>query len=248
VSAVLFAHLSPASAEEASLQIMPYYWNAELSGDGHTGQGNPIQEFDVADTLQVDTGESVPSVEFFIRFGMSRAIFGWNRGSYSGGGNLDADLEYDGLTFPQGGRVHSEFDFDRKRLVYGRPFTNGKKMAGGLLFGIDAYKIDSSVQMSGVGQREVNLDATLPVIGASIVYFPAPTFRVYGEFYGMYLNQGGTNSRIVEAYTDIEYYFIGQSFGLTFGYRYCHLEAEDEGEARFDLKQLGPFTGIVIRF
>jgi hypothetical protein len=56
------------------------------------------------------------------------------------------------------------------------------------------------------------------------------------------------DSRILEAYGDVQYFFLGRNLAVALGYRYADLKAEDENRARFELKQQGTFTGLVIRF
>ncbi len=238
----------PSRAEEPNIYVHPSLWLADLSGDGHTGSGGVGREFDVAETFGLETDQSVPSLEAFLRFGRSRFILGWNKGSYEGRNRLDADLIYKGTLFPQAlGTIRTEFDYDRRRLLYGRPFFDGKTSAAGLLFGLDAYRIDSGVAMRGVGSREVDLDSTVPVLGASITILPRRALRLYAEAVAMSINRGGVASRLVEGYGVAEYLFIANTFALSLGYRYASLEAEDEGRARFDLKQSGLFTGFAIK-
>jgi hypothetical protein len=250
LAAAAAAALLPAApaAEEGNLQVAPSYWLADLSGDGHTGRGARNQRFDVAGTFGLDTGESVPSLEAFLRIGRSRLILGWNRGAYEGSERLRADLVYKNATFMQGGRLLSEFDYERRRILYGRPFMDRKRLAAGFLVGLDAYRIDAGLRMRGVGSQEVDLDSTVPALGASLTFYPYPSLRLYAEAEAMSLDRGGVDSRILEAYGDVQYFFLGRNLAVALGYRYADLKAEDENRARFELKQQGTFTGLVIRF
>jgi len=237
----------PAFAVEANFHFAPTYWNTSLSGDGQTGRGTESEQFDIDDDLGLDTTESVPSLDFFFRWGKNRFIIAWNRSDYAGSDHLDADLVFHGLTFPEGGKIESVLDFDRTRYIYGRPVLETKRSGLDLLMGVETYEIDSSVLMSGVGKKRVNVDATIPVLGMSVVFFPLPTMRLYGEAVATNLDHGHTESRILDLYGSFEYYFVGQSIGIVVGYRLCNIKAKEEGDAGFDLQQRGPFTGLVFR-
>jgi hypothetical protein len=239
---------SSSFAEEANLEIAPSYWLSNLSGGGHTGSGARDERFDVSDTFGLDTSQSVPSLDGFIRFGKNRILLGLNHGTYDGSQNLSNDFVFNGTTFNQGGKLRSNLDYDRRRLLYGRPFLDAKVLAAGFLIGLDSYRIDSTERMNGVGSESVQLNSKVPVLGASVVFLPRPSLRLYAEVVAMSLNRGGVDSRIIDGYGEIEYYLIGQGLAISLGYRYADLKGEDKDRARFDLKQKGTFTGLVIRF
>ena len=244
--------ITPLSAQEPNLYFHAYAWLSGLSGGGHTGGGGGNREFDLEDTLDVDTGKTVPSFEFFIRSGKHRFIVGWSHGAYTGEGALSSSLDYDGRVFPPassgGSELRSEIDYDLRKLLYARPFFDGRKLTAGILVGVDAYSVESDLRMNGIGSSEVRLKSSVPVVGACMTFYPFRTLRIYGEARGMSIDRGNVDTRFVEWYFGGEWLFIGQSFALSAGYRYTDLQAEDGGRNRFDLRQKGIYTGFVIKF
>ena len=243
---------TPLHAQEPNLYFHPHAWLADLSGTGYTGGGGGIRDFDIEESFDLDTGRTVPSFEFFLRSGKNRFIIGWNRGSYEGSGRLSSPIDFAGRVFPAasggGSTLHTEFDYDIKQFIYGRPFFDSKTVAAGFLLGVDTYRIESDLRMSGICSEDVSVNSSLPTFGAYITYYPVRTVRLYAQARGMSLDRGNVDSRLLDWYGVVEYLFIGQSFALSVGYRSTDLEAEEDRSTRFDLKQKGVFTGFVIKF
>lgn len=237
----------PASALEPNIYIAPTVWLADLDGNGHTGSGSPSEEFDVSDTFGFDTSRSVPSLEAFVRWGRNKIQLGFNKGAYSGDNRLDAPLDFDGTSFPANRTLHTEMDYDRRRLLYGRPSFEWRRSSLGFMLGLDSYRIRTHARMNSVGSETVSLNSKVPVLGVNMLYEPFPTLRIYGEALGMSLDRGGVHSRIFEGYAGADYLLIGQVVALTVGYRYATLNGDEQDEAKFDLKQKGLYTGFVIR-
>jgi hypothetical protein len=249
-AALLLLALAPrpvALAVEPNLYFHTSAWFANLTGDGDTGNGSNARKFDVDETLGLDTDERVPSFDAFLRVGKSRFILSWNSVTYNGDNRLDDPLEYKGITFPAGGKLRSDMEYDRRRVLYGRPIVDGRRIAVGFLAGIEAYDIESELRMKGTGQATANLDSTVPVVGATFTFFPMPGLRLYAEATGTSFERSNVDSRLLSAYGAAEYSFFGDLLALTAGYRYSFLEGESDNSKRFELRQEGVFAGLAIR-
>ncbi len=238
---------APAFAVEPNLYLHTAAWFASLSGDGETGSGGGSREFDVDETLGLDTDETVPSFDGFIRWEKNRVLLSWNHGSYSGDNRLEDDLDFKGLTFAAGGKLKSELDYDRRRVLYGRPIVDMKRFSIGYLIGIEAYDIEADLRMQGTGEASASLDSKVPLLGASYLFSPAPGLRFYAEATGISWERAGVDSKVLNAYGSVEYTLLGQALALSLGYRYALLDGEEKDAEQFLLKQKGLFAGLVLR-
>lgn len=244
--ACLLAGAPAADAVEPNIHLHPSVWLANLTGDGETGGGGSSREFDVDETLGLDTDETVPSFDGFVRVGKSRFILSWNRGGYDGDNRLDDDLGFKGITFPAGGKLRSEVDYDRRRALYGRPIVDMKRAAVGFLIGVEAYDVEAHLRMQGIGRPEASLDSKVPIVGASFTFHPTAGVRLYAEATGISWERGGIDSKLLDAYGAAEYTFLGQALAVSLGYRYAFLNGEEEDSEKFVFRQEGLFVGLVL--
>ncbi len=244
---LLLPAAAPASAVEPNIYLHPAVWFANLTGDGETGHGGGMREFDVDETLGLNTDETVPSFDGFVRSGKSRFILSWNHGGYDGDNRLDDDLDFKGTTFPSGGKLKSEVDYDRRRVLYGRPMVDMKRSAVGFLIGIEAYDIDSHLMMKGTGRASASLDSKIPIVGASYTFHPTPGVRLYAEATGSSWERGGIDSKLLDAYGGAEYTFLAQALAISIGYRYSFLDGEEKDSEKFNFRQEGVFAGLALK-
>jgi hypothetical protein len=249
--AVVLAGAGQSFAVEPNIYIAPSIWQSKLSGDGSTSPGGASSRFDWDDPLGIDTKESVSTFEGFIRIGNSRFLLGIENDGYAGKDTLDSTLVFGDRTFPQGGELSSDLNYRRRRVLYGRPIAEDPRLSIGILAGIESYKVDTILKMtlpSGTRSRKVLIDSKVPMLGASLTFYPIPNLRIYGQATGMSLDRGGVDSKLFSAYGVVEYTIIGDFLAISLGYRYSVLEARDEDlEAKFNVKQQGTFTGLVFR-
>ena len=247
---ILAAAIAPAPAAaalEPNIYIAPDYWRANLSGDGQTRGGNSNERFDFNDTLGLESSSTVRALESFIRFDRTSVVFGYAHGSYRGTNRLKSDLVYAGRTFVAGATVRSHLDYDHVKLLYGRPFLQGRLITAALRAGFYEYRMGSEVNQSGVGEPDVDIHTTLPVFGAAMTINPTPAIRIHGEIIGMKLDRGGTNSSVRDAYTSVDY-LLFQGVAIRAGYRFSAIDAKEQGKAKFDLKEHGTFLGLALSF
>jgi hypothetical protein len=243
---VLFAAIAGGQlwAEEPNFRLAANVWRADLIGDGHTGDGSRVERFDLRDTLNLDTDDTILTYEAWLRFGKNRVIFGLESSYYEGDETLSANLVYDGLTFNPNTRVLTDFESDRRRLLYDRTLFQSEKFSVGILIGLEDYQIKSELRAKGVPRREVELDSRIPVIGPSLQYRITQRLRVFGEAAGITIDIGGVSSRALYSYAAAEYTIVGRFLSVALGYRYTILKGEEDSETRFDLEQQGTFLGL----
>jgi hypothetical protein len=246
--ATILAASPLAPAMEPNLYIAPEFWHVNLSGGGDTGNGSSDRQFDVADTLGLDTSATSRSLESFLRFTKSSVIFGFSHAAFHGGDTLGSNLTFRGRLFLAGSRISSDLNYDHTKLLYGTSFVDGKALTAGLRVGLYEYKISSLVRQSGAGSPDAEIRSTIPIIGASMALLPTPQLRIHGEVLTTSFDRGGIHSRVQEGYAAVDYILFAQTVGITAGYRYNTVKADDKGTARFNLRERGNFVGIVVRF
>jgi opacity protein-like surface antigen len=232
---------------EPNIYLALDFWRASFSGDGQTGGGSSDERFDFNDTLGLESSSTVRALDSFVRFQTTSIIFGYAHGSYRGTNRLDSDLVYDGRTFVSGAKVRSHLDYDHVKLLYGRPFLEGRLITAALRAGLYEYRMGSEVNQSGVGEPNVDIHTRVPVLGAAMTIRPTPAIRIQGEILAMKLDRSGTNSTIKDAYTSLDYLLI-QGVAIRVGYRYSAIEAKEKDNAEFDLKEHGTFLGVALSF
>lgn len=237
----------PARAVEPNVYLAPSIWSATATGEGDTGSGTNSEQFDYEDTLGLDNGDTFKAFEGFLRVGTSRYIFSYSGGNYEGDRKLDETLAFDNQTFPSGTKIDSELNVDRKRYLYGRPMFDGKVVSFGYLLGWHEYSVETIVRASGFGSQRLDIDSGIPVIGATVTAYPIQTLRLYAELCGMSVDKGGVDSQVIEFY-GVGEYSLGKYVAIGLGYRYATLNADEEDEGSVDVKQIGPFTGLIVRF
>lgn len=242
----------PARAVEPNLYVAWGLWQSRLGGDGRTGAGSATDGFDWDSTLGIDTSESIPAWEVFAQSEGYKLILEKDVGDYSGTTTLDGDLRFGGATFPKGSKVDSDLEVRHRRLLFGRPLLDGKKLAFGFLVGIDNYRVKTKLETPKPGGSRIKgeeIRSKLPVVGASITFYPTQRTRIYGQVTGLTLERGGVESRSYTAHALFEYTIVGEFLAVSLGYRYCDLRSEDTTEhVRFDAKQHGKYAGLVLRF
>lgn len=242
----------PAPAKEPNFHFTTALWQSRLGGDGSTTPGGSNASFDWDSTLGLDTKEVVSTFEAFLRVRGSRFILGIEHGKYEGDKTLSRDLVYNGVTFPAGGKLETELDFKRRRVLYGGPLVEDERLAIGYLIGLDAYEMESKPRMDrpiGPGGQEVDLQSKVPVVGASLTFYPTARLRLYAQLAGMSIDRGGVDSRMLTGYGVAEYTILSEYVAIAFGYRYSSLESSDDTEnAELKMEQQGPYAGLTLRF
>jgi hypothetical protein len=247
-AAALLAAAQHSLAVEPNVYINRGEWFAHSSGDGATGDSGSSGDFDFDETLDLNLDKEVASFDSFIRSGKSRFMFSWNQVRYSGENRLDDDLVFEGDTYPAGDKLRSAMHYDRWRLLYARPIVDGKEMAAGFLAGIEDYRVEHDVDMSGQPSNTAKIDSRVPILGGSFTWLPIPFLRVYGELTGMSLKRGDTRSKLLNALVRVEYDLYAELLAISLDYRTAYMDAEEEDEAQYDIQQRGVGVGLTLKF
>jgi len=244
----LAAFAGPASvceAGEAHLYLAPYYYNTDFSGEGRLAGGSFGTDFDLEDTLGVDTGEKIAGFEGFVKFLGSRIEFGYSNSDYEGSTTLGSDLIIDGTTFSAGELTRTKVSFDHYKLMYGFDF-NFKVVNVGFLVGAHVLDIEQKVVSSAGTLAQDDLRAPVPAVGVSLGVHPVSRMAIHGELTGFSATFSGVDVTLVDGFAGIDVYVI-PNLGLSAGYRYLRIDATDDDEDNsFDLRQAGPYVGIAL--
>jgi hypothetical protein len=244
----LAASTSHLVAQEPNLYLAPALWHAGLSGTGQTGRGGSDERFNLGDDLGLDTGTSNRTLEFLFRFTRGSLEFGFSHGSHHSSTTLDNDLTFKNAFFPAGSQVRSDLNYNHRKLLYGMPFAESKTFAAGLRVGLYQYRIDTEVRQSGTGSPDEILKSVVPILGANFTFSMTQKLRFHGEALVTSLDRGGVKSHVRDAYVAMDYALFREYAGLTVGYRYNNLSAEDSGRVKYDLSEKGEFFGIFAKF
>jgi hypothetical protein len=246
----LFLSLLPAgapSAGEAIFYAVPQIFASRLTGDAQVSAGGAAggTVFDLEDTLGIDPDVNTPGIDGFARIALVGHIsFSHFRSEADGSARLEEALEFDGETFLAGERVETDLEMSRSKLLFG--YNLGLKVVNiGFLGG--AHLVDLNARISGPGrEEEEDLRLPVPAIGISVGVHPIKWLAVHGELSGFHITVSGFRTRLLDGFAGVDF-LLASKIGLSLGYRYFLLDAEDDSEGdSVDLAQRGAFAGLSV--
>lgn len=236
----------PAWAGEARLYLMPWAFTGTLEGEARVSGGDSGTDFDLEDTLGLDTDEVVYGIDGFFKFLGSRIEFSIGGATYEGEAALNADLTFNGVTFGAGETLATEIEMQRSRLLYGFDF-NFKVVNVGFILGGHLVDIDATLRSrtTGVTEQE-DLRLPIPAVGATLGIHPISWIAVHAELSGLSVTISGIETRLLDGFAGVDILLAGK-VGLSAGYRYFTLEATDDDEDdHLDIEQIGPYIGLAV--
>jgi len=146
------------------------YWMAGARGSTEAGEptSNPGGSLDLSDDLKIRSG-SVATFGLQYAWPRDSSVreyalrFEYQRGSWSGRGVLQEEIEFDDKVFPSGTRVSSRLRFDNCRLEFsGSASLDGRGVVH-LMFGTGLNVIYGAQSLEGTGRSKSTLYGDLQV-------------------------------------------------------------------------------------
>ena len=171
---------------------------------------------------------------------------------------IDREIVIEDVTYPVGASLTSGFDTDIYRFTVGWAFVRNPNLELGAAIGLHATDISLTVSGEGrigntglsVQQRQQELLAPLPTIGAFFSWEPVPRLTVGARIDWLSLSIGDYDGRLINTQATLSYRFT-RNFGVGIMYRYVDYRVDAEKErynARFTYQFSGPALFLEIGF
>jgi len=231
----------------ADLEIEARLWAPSIDGTLRVQEGDLGTDINLPDELGIEDDE-----HFELRFnwrlaGPAMLRFSYMPISYSGGLNIDDEIEFGGIVFPVSIDVASKLELDYARFGFAWMFSVGESFEVGPL--VELKAIDAEARLDGsvlsiplVSARE-SKEAAFGSLGLILDYKPIPTLHIFAEAaYSPGLDLG----EMTEAEIGLKFFPL-EMFSISGGYRFLQLELEDEDD-RLDVDLSGFFVGAGLSF
>jgi hypothetical protein len=216
---------------------------AAVRGDGLDGT-----EFDLRDTLGMDTPDTSPMARLWFRWGKkNRLFFDYLATSHDGDATLGQTLVFDGVTFDPGERVASTLKLNLAQGRYRYSFVNIKVFEFGLGIGLNQARVRADLEGSSAGAVSVDEDLPFATLAAGAVIKPLLSFHIRIEADGLAVGRSGDSLKFNDWRGQVEWYFV-HFFGFFAGYRSVHLEADSDEHGRATIDYTGPYAGLGVKF
>jgi hypothetical protein len=251
--------LNPSLHEQFTFQIGAYWADFDKEKvSSRRSDGGPEIKIDL-NTLGVDDDYTSPYFNFIWRpTKRIRTILSYFGTRNSGTRTIGRDLTYDGVTFPAGTSLHTEFEYDVYLANLGYSFVRTDQLTLGV--GAGVHVVDIEVSFEGRGPRSGNQSAFLetsedvlapvPNLWAYGAYAFSPKLALLGDFGWLSMSYGKYDGRLLALSANLEYRFH-KNFGIGAGYRILDLELDIEGsnfDHSYDLNLDGPFLYLAAGF
>lgn len=210
--------------------------NIRLSGKG-VGVG-----VDVEEALGLDTSTTVFRLGGTWRFSDNRrhrADLTWFALRRDGNTNIGQDIVIDGVTYPTGTRVDTEFDLDVYKATYSYSFFQDDRMDVGAGIGLYVMPIRFEFRASGLltGNVSESVTAPLPVFGLRADFALTPKWLIKSSINLFYLEYEQFKGAVYDTMVGVEYKaFKRVGFGLAVENFNVAVEAEGEDYPEIDFK------------
>jgi hypothetical protein len=208
---------------------------ADIDSSAQIGLGGTGLEIDVEDVLDLDSSQSSFRVDALYRFGSSRRHridFTWFDLDRDGTKTLSRNIDVDGVTYPVGTTVQSEFDLAFYNVRYSYSFVHDDRIDLAGSIGLHVTEVGLSVSSAAQGKRGEDVTAPLPVLGVRLDVLLAPKWYVRTSWEVLYLAYDGAEGAISDAMVAVEYR-PWQRFALGAGLNAVRFRLEGEEGSDF---------------
>ena len=249
---------APASAAEFGARAD--FWQGELSGDVKAESGTiPATKLSFSN-LGMDTSESIPSGEVFVRLGKTQAhrlSLRYFEQSYRGETTLTQTVTFKTFTFAASTSLLSRLAMRDIDFRYAGDVWQGKREPDALrrpnafwgILGIKTLDLRAELFSTAVGSAEESAVAPLPVVGLGGRWGLGKRFSLEAEAAGLAMDISDIRATFYEASASARWDF-SPSVSLEGGWRTWYLGATIDSTTKVDLSATiqGPFVGLEGRF
>lgn len=240
----VFGMAVPAQAFE--IGVRGYYWFPGFSGNMKVDNlGIPGTKINFENDLGIGE-ESYPVIEAFIGAGNHHLSAAYYKAEYSGTATLTRDINFNGISFPDGALTASALEYDAYDVMYWYDLIDLENfLAGGslgLVGRVEVFEGDIGIQTTGLDEK-VSFTAPLPMLGLNFhVGILADILELRLLATGMAIGGGTVFDGLAEiSLTPIPFIDIHG------GYRAFIIDA-DIDDVEFDYDTSGPYVALTISF
>jgi len=238
--------------ERFSLKLGGYLADLDSSvriGSSTLGLGASV---DVEKALGMESSMSVFRAEASYRFGSTRRhIFNLKYYDFrrSASKTLDAQIEWEGTTYPIGTTVESYYNIGVLKAGYGYAFFQDDRLSLAASIGLFITPIDVGISAAGVGSEEEEIIAPLPVVGLNLDFAITPKLFLKQSLEVFYLEIGDFKGAITSLTIACEYN-AWKNVGFGLGYDVFNLNIEANGSDYPNVDFVGEvefsYTGLLL--
>ena len=240
------------SAEKGKIGVEAILWWPQMSGNV-TFDTKYISgtELDLQDTLNLD--DVTTTFELGAWFNLTkrnRFSFYWFMDQRDGSRVLEERVKIAGKKFAAGGKIDSELDVQRYKLMYERALI--RRDQGRIALGVGFSFIDANAKIKGIlmgGENksvEDRIQFPLPVIGAAAELHLPLGFGVFAEGCGLGMTYSDVSGNYFDARGGVNWksrFVFAQA-----GYQYFLLSAKAADAIKVDYSLVGPFLSVGAKF
>ena len=166
---------------------------------------------------------------------------------------LSAEIEFDGVTYPVGTSVATDFDLELINLVYGYSVIRDERVDLALTFGIHALETKIELQGESVGTESESFILPIPLPGMRMNILLAKDFYFKQTLEFLWLRFDNFEGLMADVQVGFEWAaFKHLAFGIAYSHLQIALEMEDanfpsvefEGRFEFDVSGLLLYTTL----
>jgi hypothetical protein len=195
--------------------------------------------FNAEELFDLDSRLTVFRAEAMYRPGKSlRHQLDFTYASYhrDGSATLDEDIDINGVTYPVGARVNSNFDFDIIRGSYSYAILQDERMRIAVGLGVYAVPLKYGLDIESSGSRSSvkGADTTLPLPALALrgEFQLIPKLFLNASLDAMYLDVSSFKGSLLDVNLALEYRpWKHVGFGLGYNGMSVHVEAEDDSSS-----------------
>jgi len=185
-------------------------------------------QISLEDDLGLDDDDEIPIVSLAIRpWSKHKFFFSYMGMDRDARKILSDDISFDGVVFPAGTDVDTDFDIDMYRLGYTWSFLQNSTWELG--FSVGAYWIDMDMTMSaleGAVEADYNESEPFPMIGFSGSWLLNKDWLIRGTAEAFSIDMNDTEGDFYNVRLECEYAFT-ESISIGAGYDLVRIDAED---------------------
>jgi hypothetical protein len=185
-------------------------------------------QISLEDDLGLDDDDEIPVVSLAVRpWSKHKFFFGYMGMDRNARKVLSEDITFDGVSFPAGTDVDTDFDIDMYRAGYTWSFLQNATWELG--FSVGAYWIDMDMRMAaldGAVEADFNESEPFPMLGFSGSWLLSKDWLIRGTAEAFSIDRNDTEGDFYNVRLECEYAFT-ESISMGAGYDLVRIDAKD---------------------